>query len=1138
MPLIPSLNIICLLCLPLPQLLFRGGELDGRFALLPKGTATAALAAAPTTATGALEYIDNAYRSSKKSNKKGKKGKKGKERNGGGGGGSEFKSDGSLSAAALAGDCRYLCHASDPRWSWRPVRAEPLDMSSSSSRRRRASAAGSVPRFTGLWQRTPTLARRVAVSSASHAAHLSAQPLLPPPIPPIPLQEQASSYEDLGKEAAVDGGSFAPDGSFSSSPSSSSSSSSLAVPTAAAAPSGAVAFDRHKKRPTPPPPTQHDPRNVFKLEALAEANERRRARKAAMKQRARALRWLGQWDETRRVATATLHPSSLGYPTFQRFDAFFPRPSQHDNREADEENGIVERKEGVETSRDQGEHRESRNTRIKILTSNPANPSHHPTVAPGSRRSRSQATSTSRSGSSKAHLPPLRVAVLRLVSFSLRERGGVAEPSADLRLDVRHFKHPSSALTHPTGCGPGQKKVQALEAIAVHAQREVGSRAENGDGGGASATAAAVQAVAAQAAGIDSGDGAGNSSSSSSSSAANGQRSPSPKRSRLQSMGSIDWGSDEDPFPEDTTAPVAGAQEGKETTASNETGEDKDEGLEDTVEGTPLQQSTSTAANLTARTTTARAATATRVLPWWWCSLTGLDPQVQAAVAAEDSKLGEVQRLVDATLFRLAMQHQRPEALAHAAALAAAATSTTSSSSGGKKNSRSVSSPPAPSVPTMVRPTRSAATSSVVKQHGYSDARDIKGDRYASAPAASASSASSPSRRGHHDYSKSTVHITGGSSSRDGGGNSSRDGLTVTVSFACYEGRLRAVAVAELIAQHVRAREEAQRAAASTCKSSSSSSGAVLSVDQVEVCHWELLSGDDDGLDGETLALVPPPANLLQSAASPPSQPAPHKRSSPASEKSSQQQLLSSSERHSAHRIGRRRRSSSSGGSSSRGRGSDEEGDVNNTREMADEDANGNEGDLDGHSLQRPRLSSTGTTTSRISIKPNAIASSHAVTAPSEHSSLPPSSASSAATAAVTAAAATAPTLAASWVQRGASEDLHGVAEGALWLSWSEAWAALRRRGWVRHIGTGIDLANYYLAPGCPKPKRDGSGFAGVVLPAASPNNHCSSSNSSSSSSNDSSLPRDRTQPLRGRDYFTRPEAVIAHAQRVLRAEE
>ena len=119
---------------------------------------------------------------------------------------------------------------------------------------------------------------------------------------------------------------------------------------------------------------------------------------------------------------------------------------------------------------------------------------------------------------------------------------------------------------------------------------------------------------------------------------------------------------------------------------------------------------------------------------------------------------------------------------------------------------------------------------------------------------------------------------------------------------------------------------------------------------------------------------------------------------------------------------------------------------------------------------------------------------------------------------------------------RGAAEDEHGVAEGALWLSWGEAWGALRQRGWARHLGTGIDLATYYLAPGCPKPRRDGGGFAGGAwarprLPGgALPGGELPGG----------ALPGAVAggEPVRGRDYFTRPEAVIAHAQRLVRAEE
>jgi len=1102
--------------------LFRGGELDGRFALLPKGTATAALAAAPTTARGALdEDTYSAYINNRKGNREGKK--RGGSRVVSTGLSSSLRdldsssagtsTCGALSAAALAGDCRYLCHASDPRWSWRPVRAEPHPLpsssSSSSSRRRRTGGAAaafssSAPRFTGLWQRTPTLARRVAVSSASHAAHLSAQPLPPPPLPPpLPLSADGGFNYDGDVTATIPGSSELPEPSSSCSSSSSSAAATVAAPAA-------VASDRNKRRPPPPSQQPFDPRNVMKLEALAEASEQRRARKAAQKEQAQARRWLSQWEETRRIAKATLHPSSLGYPTFQRFDPFFQRSSQHHDGAEDSE----ERKKGAEATRD----RQDCSDTMPSATSPSA-----AAAAAGSRRSKSQTTAVSstsnrKKGGASNHVPPLRVAVLRLVSFSLRERGGVAEPSADLRLDVRHFKHPSVALSHPTGCGPGQGKAQALDAIAAQ------TRKERKIAGEANASAAAVQAVVAQAAGVGVGD----------SSAISGHRSPSPKRSRHLSPSSIDWGSDEEPFPEDTcaTTRTAAAEKSEEETEGTAAGRDDDEGRGGLgVEETPLvQPTTKTGAQLASKAATAR------ILPWWY-SRTGLDSQVQAAVAAEEAKLGEVQRLVDATLFRLAMQHHRPEALAHAAALAAAAatstttTTTTTSGGGGSSSSSALFSSVPLSMPPMVRPTRSAAISSVVKQHGYSDAKDISGDRYAAS--------TSSSKRANHDYSKPSVHIANqGSSSSSSGGvdENGKGGLVVTVSFACYEGRLRAVAVAELIAQHMRRREDAQRAAAtsqssSRSRSSNSSSlrgnSAVLSVEKVEVCHWELLNNDDDGID-DNFTLTTSKADT-QSPAPLASQPVsldpPHKRP-PSLVLKKNQLLLSSSERISARRIGRRRRSSS--GSFSRGRSSDKEGSDDGGIDMDNRSTSGKEGDLldKSHSLRRPRSSST-SNASRTSTNPNrsshtsasAAVSSPAVAASSVHSSLPPLSSSSSSSA--PAAAETSATAATSWVKRSALEDQHGVAEGALWLSWSEAWGALRRRGWVRHIGTGIDLANYYLAPGCPKPKRDGSGFAGVVWPLAQ-----------------SQASRSGEPPLRGRDYFTRPEAVIAHAQRVLRAEE
>jgi hypothetical protein len=139
------------------------------------------------------------------------------------------------------------------------------------------------------------------------------------------------------------------------------------------------------------------------------------------------------------------------------------------------------------------------------------------------------------------------------------------------------------------------------------------------------------------------------------------------------------------------------------------------------------------------------------------------------------------------------------------------------------------------------------------------------------------------------------------------------------------------------------------------------------------------------------------------------------------------------------------------------------------------------------------------------------------------------SSSSSSSSSTVAAASAAAAVAASALAARAAAEDEHGVAEGALWLSWSEAWGALRQRGWARHLGTGIDLANYYLAPGCPKPRRDGGGFKGVAWAGRSPPRATGGPLPGAAAGG---------EPVRGRDYFTRPEAVIAHAQRLVRADE
>ena len=35
-----------------------------------------------------------------------------------------------------------------------------------------------------------------------------------------------------------------------------------------------------------------------------------------------------------------------------------------------------------------------------------------------------------------------------------------------------------------------------------------------------------------------------------------------------------------------------------------------------------------------------------------------------------------------------------------------------------------------------------------------------------------------------------------------------------------------------------------------------------------------------------------------------------------------------------------------------------------------------------------------------------------------------------------------------------------------LWLGWKDAWNLLRKHGWQRHMGQGIDTHTYYLPPG------------------------------------------------------------------------
>ena len=53
------------------------------------------------------------------------------------------------------------------------------------------------------------------------------------------------------------------------------------------------------------------------------------------------------------------------------------------------------------------------------------------------------------------------------------------------------------------------------------------------------------------------------------------------------------------------------------------------------------------------------------------------------------------------------------------------------------------------------------------------------------------------------------------------------------------------------------------------------------------------------------------------------------------------------------------------------------------------------------------------------------------------------------------------------------------MAEGSLWLSWGEAWGLLRKEGWQRHLGVGIDQNTYYVAPNVAKVRGVPVGLAG-----------------------------------------------------------
>jgi hypothetical protein len=338
---------------------------------------------------------------------------------------------------------------------------------------------------------------------------------------------------------------------------------------------------------------------------LAAAAQQRRAHQAAQRREAEALRRLAALDESRRVASASYHPAHLGYPTFQRFEPYF---TQRSNRAGDEGGGEAE----GEAAKDQEGKQENE-------TGSDSDDDQSGLLSRRRERPRAAHAPAAAAKAKAASAPPLRVAVLRLVSFSVRERGGVAEPSADLRLDVRHFPHPSLALQHPSGRGPGQGKASALQAIA-DAQQQADADAQRAQvDADAQATAraaadavssAAAAAVADDAVLDDAGANAETTARASKKRGRSGGRRSKKGRGRIRGrleegdVSSVNWGSDEDPFPEAAPAAEADAP-----------------GMP--VVPLPLAQA------------------APSVLPWW-VALTGLDAGVQAAVAAEQTKLGEV----------------------------------------------------------------------------------------------------------------------------------------------------------------------------------------------------------------------------------------------------------------------------------------------------------------------------------------------------------------------------------------------------------------------------------------------------------------------------------------------------------------
>jgi hypothetical protein len=340
---------------------------------------------------------------------------------------------------------------------------------------------------------------------------------------------------------------------------------------------------------------------------LAAAAQQRRAHQAAQRREAEALRRLAALDESRRVASASYHPTHLGYPTFQRFEPYFT--TQRSNRGGNEGGGEAE----GEAAKDQERKQENE-------TGSDSDDDQSGSLSRRRRRPRAAHAPAAAAKAKAASAPPLRVAVLRLVSFSVRERGGVAEPSADLRLDVRHFPHPSLALQHPSGRGPGQGKASALQAIA-DAQQQADADAQRAQVDAdaqatAQAAAGAVSSAAAAAVADDAvlADAGANAETTARASKkrgrSGGRRSKKGSRGRIRGrleegdVSSINWGSDEEPFPEAAPAAEADAP-----------------GMP--VVPLPLAQA------------------APSVLPWW-VALTGLDAGVQAAVAAEQTKLGEV----------------------------------------------------------------------------------------------------------------------------------------------------------------------------------------------------------------------------------------------------------------------------------------------------------------------------------------------------------------------------------------------------------------------------------------------------------------------------------------------------------------